>query len=86
MWPLHDEPLQTALRLQRLLIADGRPDAVTAHHIALTDALVDQLRAICTGGRPAALDELGLAAALEVLASELGAHSGIPILLDADQS
>ena len=81
---LHDEPLQTALRLQRLLIADGRHDAATAHHIALGDALVDQLRAICTAVRPAALDELGLAADLEVLALELGAHSGIPILLDAD--
>src|SRR2546421_3936201 len=81
---LHDEPLQTALRLQRLLIAEGCHDAATAHHIALGDTLVDQLRAICTVGRPAALDELGLAADLEVLALELGAHSGIPILLDAD--
>jgi signal transduction histidine kinase len=34
--------------------------------------------------RPAALDDLGLAAALEVLALEIGTHSGVPILLDAD--
>jgi signal transduction histidine kinase len=81
---LHDEPLQTALRLQRLLIADGCHDAVAAHHIALADALVDQMRTICTAAGPAALDELGLAADLEVLALELGAHSGVPILLDAD--
>jgi signal transduction histidine kinase len=81
---LHDEPLQTALRPQRQIIAYGRHDAARADHIALTDTLVDQMRAICTAVGPAALDELGLAADLEVLALELGAHSGVPILLDAD--
>src|SRR5438105_1798930 len=65
---LHDEPLQTALRLQRLLMIDSRHAAATPQQVALSDALVDQLRTICTAVRPAALDDLGLTAALEVLA------------------
>jgi len=81
---IHDEPLQTAQHLQRQLAADGRHGATTTRHIAITNALIAQLRAVCMAVRPAALDELGLAAALETLALDLGAHADVPIVLDAD--
>ncbi len=81
---IHDEPLQTAQHLQRQLIAGGRRDPTTARSIALAEALIAQLRAVCADARPAALDELGLAAALETLALDLGARAGVPIVLDAD--
>jgi signal transduction histidine kinase len=81
---IHDEPIQTALHLQRRIATDGHNRAAAVQHVALTELLVGQLRAICLAVRPAALDELGLAAALELLALDLGEQSGIPILLDAD--
>ena len=81
---LHDEALQTALHLHRLIAADGRGRATTAQHLAVASEVVRQLRAVCHRVRPAILDELGLSAALDVLARELGARSGIPILLDVD--
>jgi len=81
---IHDEPLQTAQHLQHQLAADGRHGSPTARYSALTDALIAQLRAVCMAVRPTALDELGLAAALETLALDLGAHTGVPIVLDAD--
>jgi len=81
---LHDEPLQTAQHLQRQLVADGRARAATVQHVALCNQMIAQLRTVVQTARPAALDELGLAAALEVLALELGAHAGVLIALDAD--
>lgn len=81
---LHDEALQTALHLRHHLIADGHNRAATAGHVALSDAVIDQLRAVCATVRPAALDELGLAAALEALALDLGEQTDVPILLDVD--
>ncbi len=81
---IHDEPLQTAQHLQRQLTADGRRDAPTGCHVALADTLIAQLRAVCAKVRPAALDELGLAAALETLTLDLGTHVGVQIVLDAD--
>ncbi len=85
---IHDEPLQTALYLRRQLTADGRGRAATAQHLALSQALVNQLHALCTAVRPAALDELGLAGAIEILALDLteraGADAGVSIRLDID--
>jgi len=81
---LHDEPLQTAQRLQRQLAVDGRWGRATAQHLALGEQLITQLRAVCAAVRPTALDELGLAAAIEELAVDLGAHGGVPIALEAD--
>lgn len=81
---LHDEPLQTALSLQRHL-AD-----LTARHVVseapsdLAHALVTQLRAICLSMRPTALDDLGLLAALDQLAREQGNRAQVPVVLDAD--
>jgi len=81
---LHDEPLQTALTLQRQIAIDGHNRAATAGHLALSRTLVAQLRDLCTAARPAALDHLGLHAALDQLARDRGAHAGFPILVDAD--
>ncbi len=81
---LHDEALQTALHLRRRLLADGRGRVAAAGHVAIAEAVIDQLRLVCTTVRPPALDELGLAAALETLALDLGADLTVPILLDAD--
>ncbi len=81
---LHDEVLQTALHLRRRLIADGQGRAAADGHVAVAEAVIDQLRLVCTSVRPPALDELGLAAALEALALDLGAGLTVPILLDAD--
>jgi signal transduction histidine kinase len=81
---LHDEPLQTALSLQRQIAIDGRDRATTARHIAISQTLIAQLRVLCTAMRPAALDHLGLHAALDQLARERGQRAGIPIMVDAD--
>jgi signal transduction histidine kinase len=81
---IHNEPLQTALHLQRLIASDGYGRAATAQQLAVAEMVVTQLRAVCQGVRPPALDEMGLAAALEMLAVDLGEHAGIPITLDAD--
>jgi len=81
---LHDEALQTALHLRHRLLGDGQGRAAAAGHVAVAEAVIDQLRLVCTTVRPPALDELGLAAALEALALDLGAGLTVPILLDAD--
>jgi len=79
---LHDEALQTALHLRHRLLGDGQGRAAAAGHVAVAEAVIDQLRLVCTTVRPPALDELGLAAALEALALDLGAGLTVPILLD----
>lgn len=83
---IHDESLQTAIHLRRQLAADER--TVTAQHLALSQALVNQLHALCTAVRPPALDELSLAGAIEVLALDLteraGTDADVSIRLDID--
>lgn len=79
---LHDEPLQTAYHLQGRLIADTPGLAATTSHIRLAQALINQLHGICTAVRPAALDELGLAAAIEELALDRAAQADVRIRLD----
>jgi len=81
---LHDEPLQTALSLQRQIAIDGRDRATTARHIAISQSLIAQLRALCAATRPPALDHLGLHAALDQLARARGALAGVPITVEAD--
>ena len=77
---LHDEPLQTALDIERQLAAAEETPA-TIRHQARVRALIAQLRALCTRMRPAALDELGLHGALDLLALDLGERGGIVIEL-----
>lgn len=81
---IHDEPLQTALHLQRQLAVVAERDPVLRPYVALGQIVVDQLRAVCTAMRPAALDDLGLAAALDMLALEQSERGGVPIRLETD--
>ncbi len=80
---LHDEPLQTAMYLDRQLRGmDGRPG--TAHSpTVLTRRLADQLRDISMAMQPPALNDLGLGAALEGLAIDMSERGRIPITLHA---
>lgn len=81
---LHDEPLQTALNLQRHLahVRSAGPASAAAHSLCTT--LITQLRQTCIGMRPPALEDLGLAGALDGLALECTRHSGVPVLLTID--
>lgn len=81
---LHDEPLQTALFLQRQLTAAAALNNVPVPLVQLSQTLTIQLRSLCTSMRPAILDDLGLHAALHQLAHDLSTRTGLPILLDAD--
>jgi signal transduction histidine kinase len=87
---LHDETLQGLAGLQvRLSFAEGRStDAGTTEAVGeVLDALrteISKLRTLITELRPAALDELGLAPALESLATSVAATSGIEIDLAVD--
>ncbi len=82
---LHDETLQ-GLAALRLLLASalrrGTPEALTT---AVQEAVhelvaeIDKLRGLITELRPAALDELGLAAAIEALAERGSATGGLEI-------
>ena len=51
---LHDEPLQTALHLQRRLVAANghNGNGTAADYVALSQVLTEQLRSICTTMRP----------------------------------
>ena len=79
---IHDEPLQTALHLQRQLMIASTQEANIADYTHLSQTLVDQLRRVCTEMRPAVLDDLGLHAALDALAQEQSERMGAPIILD----
>ena len=77
---LRDEPLQTALDIERQLAVTEQTPA-TIRHQARVRELIAQLRALCTRMRPAALDELGLHGALDLLALELGERGTVVIEL-----
>ena len=81
---IHDEPLQTALHVQRQLAVAGERDPALRPYVALNQKVVDQLRGVCTAMRPAVLDDLGLPAALDLLALEQGERGGVPIRLETD--
>ncbi len=77
---LHDEPLQTALDIQRHLAAATRPDSpLVTIQSARLQTLIDQLRALCIRMRPAALDQLGLHAALDMLAMDVSERYDVSI-------
>jgi signal transduction histidine kinase len=81
---IHDEPLQTALHLQRQLVSTAHCDEQILPIVPLSQMLIDQLRTVCTTMRPVALDDLGLSAALDALAQEQSVRRGVPIILDID--
>ncbi len=76
---LHDEPLQTALDIQRRLAALHTQFPAAAAYGARLQTLIDQLRALCIRMRPAALDLLGLHAALDLLAMDVGERGDVLI-------
>jgi signal transduction histidine kinase len=82
---LHDETLQGLAALQVLLTAAQASDDPAAVNGAVTQAVaqiqndIDALRTLITELRPAALDELGLAPALETLTSRVGLVNGFAV-------
>ncbi len=83
---LHDEPLQVLMHIARRLgtLAEGqeRPAEYSDALAELRENVLDAsrgLRAIATGLRPPALDQLGLVPALKSLLAELEEQSGILI-------
>ena len=87
---LHDETLQGLAALRLGLSAGARePDveALRAHVLAAVEQItgeVENLRAIISDLRPAALDQLGLAPALEALADRTRATTGLEVLVELD--
>lgn len=87
---LHDETLQElgALRIaQQTALAVDDPDAMR-HAIAGATEQVERvilgLEAVITELRPAALDQLGVGAALEALVERIATRFGIEVTVDAD--
>ncbi|MDP9350830.1 MAG: GAF domain-containing sensor histidine kinase, partial [Chloroflexota bacterium] len=81
---IHDEPLQTAIALQRRLASYHGGHHEAEEHLRLSRDVVDQLRSVCASMRPPALDDLGLQDALDALAQELGERAGVTITLETD--
>jgi signal transduction histidine kinase len=82
---LHDETLQGLAGLRLLLSAVLRGDDLPQAHAAMRDAVkrveveIENLRSIITDLRPAALDELGLRAAIEALLDRHREQNGLTI-------
>ena len=87
---LHDDTLQELAALKLLLAAVRRSDdpderqSVLAEATDRIDFAVRSLRGLITDLRPAALDDLGLAAALEALVDRVARATGMTIELKAD--
>ena len=85
---LHDETLQGLGALRVLLgsaLRVGTPEAMSGAIDQATDELggeIDKLRALITELRPAALDELGLMAAIEALTERSATTAGLDIKTD----
>ncbi|HWT93170.1 MAG TPA: GAF domain-containing sensor histidine kinase [Solirubrobacteraceae bacterium] len=85
---LHDETLQGLGALRVGLAAAARepdPEALRGHVRAAVDQLQDEvasLRAIIADLRPAALDQLGLAPALEALVTRVAQTQGLEVTTD----
>ena len=81
---LHDETLQGLGALRLLLVAarrgdDARLRAGVDGAIEHVEREIEALRGLVRELRPAALDELGLAPAIEGLAERVGRHAGLEI-------
>ncbi len=85
---LHDETLQGLGALRVVLgsaLRVGTPEAMSGAIDQATDELggeIDKLRALITELRPAALDELGLMAAIEALTERSATTAGLDIKTD----
>lgn len=82
---LHDETLQGLVGLRMLLASARRSSTPEGIESAVTNALdqtrreIVNLRSLITELRPAALDELGLGAAIETLSERNGAAAGMEV-------
>ena len=87
---LHDEALQSMGGLRVLLStarrggADGNIDELLAQAIERVDHAIAEMRRLIADLRPATLDELGLAAALEALVERLNAEETINLELEVE--
>jgi signal transduction histidine kinase len=80
---LHDDPLQRAILLTRE-IGEMPGDGLPVHVRRGIEEIVISLRAICMGLRPPMLDDLGLVAALEWLATDVSACSDLSASLEVE--
>lgn len=80
---LHDDPLQRAILLTREM-SEMAGDTLPSHVQRSVEEIGISLRAICTGLRPPMLDDLGLVASLEWLASDISARSDLSASLLVD--
>jgi signal transduction histidine kinase len=87
---LHDDTLQALGALRIVLAGAARQDddaklrAAVGTAVAQLEDDIRSLRALITELRPAALDELGLQAAVASLAERLGAVMGVPVHADVE--
>jgi signal transduction histidine kinase len=86
---LHDDSLQelAAVKLRIGALARTKPEdvpAAVAQALEHVDASIAAMRSLITDMRPAALDQLGVGAALETLVERATALSGIDTRLDVD--
>jgi signal transduction histidine kinase len=83
---LHDETLQSLGALRMLLVATRRSGDVDHVAIAIErlEEEIDSLRGLIRDLRPAALDELGLGAAIEGLAERTGRRGVVHVGTDVD--
>ena len=86
---LHDDSLQelAAVKLRLGALVRTKPEeipAAVAQAIEHVDASIQAMRSLITDMRPASLDQLGVAPALEALAERWSALSGIDVALDVD--
>jgi signal transduction histidine kinase len=86
---LHDDSLQelAAVKLRIGALARTKPEDIPAaveQAMEHVDASIKAMRSLITDMRPAALDQLGVGAALETLVERAAALSGIEIRLDVD--
>jgi signal transduction histidine kinase len=86
---LHDETLQ-ALGALRVVLSSGLKSGATGLDRATRDAIsqlgaeIEKLRALITELRPAALDEIGLGAAIEALAERSASVHGLEVDCEVD--
>ncbi len=89
---LHDETLQGLGGLRVILssavkrVEDGAVRELLGEGVAQVEREIENLRAIITELRPAALDELGLTPAIEALVGRISAVEGLAIELAVDLS
>lgn len=82
---LHDDTLQTLIALQQRIQLAGRaanPDLPLAEAEQVTGQAITNLRRMVRGLRPIYLEDLGLVAALKMLADETAQNGDLPVAFD----